>query len=353
MDTLKVGVVIARFQPLLKGQVEHILVPAQKNSDLLVVLLGSSMKARTSEDPFNDYDRQLMIEESLVGDLKVGHENPTRFMPIRDFLYADTPVDWITQVQSKVASAIKEYRSLDIKLTNVNVEVTLYGAESEDVKKYHQWFPQWDLKVSRVSDTSLSLNALCQLFETEDVYTGIVTEQTREYLSEWLKTDEGRTLQEEYAYVKKYKAATQVGRYAIQFLTVDNVVYYKGNILLVKRRSQPGKGLWALPGGFLEATETCKDGAVRELLEETRLRVRQEWLVAKDCFDHPRRSTRGRTLTNAFLWKIPDGNNFPKVRAGSDAARVKWFPLAHILEEMPELLFEDHLDIISTLTKRL
>lgn len=348
MSALKVGVVIGRFQPLLKGQVEHILVPATQNSDLVIVLLGSSMKARTSEDPFDNATRQEMIERSLVG-------NTTQivFEPIRDFLYANTPVDWITHVQKKVSDAIRE------ELGTSDVEVTLYGAESSETKgpslvSYHNWFPQWDVSVAKISNPGLSLEALSLLFEEDyETFSEYVTEETYDFLANFWLHPYGSEMQEEFEYVKKYKEATQVGRYPIQFLTVDNVVYYKGNILLIKRRSKPGKGLWALPGGFLESTESCKEGAVRELEEETKLRVRPEWLVAKDSFDHPRRSTRGRTLTNAFLWKIPDGNTFPKVRAGSDASRAKWFPLAQILEEMPELLFEDHLDIITTLMRRL
>jgi bifunctional NMN adenylyltransferase/nudix hydrolase len=262
-------------------------------------------------------------------------------------MYADTPVDWIVQVQSKVSHAIRH------NLGNAPVEVTLYGAESEETTKdYHDWFPQWEVSVNLVSDIDEGYRqALHFLFGEAE--TPRYTPEASDRLISWLHSEEGERLQAEYHYVQEYISRTQTGKYPIQFQTVDNVVYYKGNILLVKRRSQPGKGLWALPGGFLEAMETCKQGAVRELQEETRLRVRPEWIVSRDLFDHPRRSVRGRTLTNAFLWKIPDSATFPKVKAGSDASRVKWFPLATILEEMGDQLFEDHLDIITTLTKRL
>jgi len=347
MHTLRAGVVIARFQPLLKGQIEHLLRPATENSDIVIVLLGSSGRARTCVDPLTDFDRECIIKNSLEG-----NKTPLVFKPIRDFFYADTPVDWITQVQSAVYDATRDRNNSG----NENVQVTLYGAESQDdIKEYHDWFPQWNIKIAKVSDANLAPRVIQRMFMLDwDFVEEHTHYETHSWLYNWLgATTEGKRLREEYHYVREYKQRTQTGKYPIMFQTVDNVVYYKGNILLVKRRSQPGKGLWALPGGFLEVHESCKEGAVRELLEETKLRVKPEWLVSRDTFDYPRRSVRGRTITNAFLWKIPDASTFPKVTAGSDASRVKWFPLAKIMEEMNDQLFEDHLDIIGTLTKRL
>ena len=60
---------------------------------------------------------------------------------------------------------------------------------------------------------------------------------------------------------------------ALALMTVDAVVVQSGHILLVKRGDMPGKGLWALPGGFLNQEETMLDGAIRELKEETKIKV--------------------------------------------------------------------------------
>ena len=63
-------------------------------------------------------------------------------------------------------------------------------------------------------------------------------------------------LVEEQAYIKRYKDIWADAPYAPTFVTTDAVVIQSGHVLLVKRRTAPGKGLWALPGGFLKEVST-------------------------------------------------------------------------------------------------
>jgi bifunctional NMN adenylyltransferase/nudix hydrolase len=315
-------------------------------------------------DPFTVAERETMIRKAIDLPSWTPEADPQQepvFIPIRDFLYSDN--DWIVQVQRAVGIAI-----IDSFGSDCEFEVTIYGAEKEKEKDYLRQFPQWKLHVSKAEETDIAPAVLRALFEKMDMSThvanlkmigGRVTPTlslhptTGGYLDAWITTDRGKRISEEYQYVVEYKKRTQTSKYPIQFNTVDSVAYYKGNILLVRRRSQPGRGLWALPGGFLEAYETRFSGAMRELLEETNLRVKPEWLVAQQGFDSPKRSIRGRTITEAFLWKIPNSRNVPQIKAGSDASKAQWFPLSKVLGEMNDQLFEDHLDIIETLTRRL
>lgn len=394
MPVFKVGVVIGKFQPVLQGQIEHVFEPAIKNSNLVIVLIGSSYRAPDCLHPFTGQERKKLIGFALDPycswrvwgefgdatrpDITFGeaelHKTQIKFDYLRDFLYADTSVDWITQVQTKVNSLISKHVP-----NKVDVEITLYGAEDpnrpETIKQYHDWFPQWNHSIVKVPIADCSEKIIRSVLESDvlgDVwkkdafnFKKELTPSVYHYLqnmnqSLWTKSIDpndrphwAEPLRLELIYLNNYWQRTQTGKYPIIFQTVDNVCYYKGNILLVRRKSQPGAGLWALPGGFLNAEESCRDGAMRELLEETGLRVRPEWFISRDTFDHPKRSIRGRTITNAFLWKIPDTRQVPQITAGSDAAKAKWFPLATVIEQMPEQIFEDHLDIILTLTKRL
>jgi bifunctional NMN adenylyltransferase/nudix hydrolase len=151
----------------------------------------------------------------------------------------------------------------------------------------------------------------------------------------------------EYDMVKRYKEAWKAAPFPPTFMTVDAVVVQSGHILLVKRGDMPGKGLWALPGGFLNQEETMLDGAIRELKEETKIKVPVPVLKGsvKDSktFDAPNRSSRGRTITQAFFIDLGMGE-LPKVKGSDDAEKAFWVPFNELVQEK---FFEDHAHIIS------
>src|SRR3546814_5032726 len=94
--------------------------------------------------------------------------------------------------------------------------------------------------------------------------------------------------------------------YPVIFNTADAIIVQGNKLLMVKRRGYPGKGLWALPGGFLNHRERVIEAAIREATEETGIDVSKTVLrnALVDTFfeDNPWRSTRGRTITFASLF---------------------------------------------------
>ena len=132
-------------------------------------------------------------------------------------------------------------------------------------------------------------------------------------------------------------------------VTVDIVVYgYDGGkqlkLLLIKRGSDPFKGSWALPGGFVDMDENLETAALRELEEETG--VKDLFVEQLYTFGNPGRDPRGRVISVAYF-SLVNLQDHPAV-AASDAAKAEWFPL----NELPELAF-DHSDIIKTANNRL
>ena len=129
------------------------------------------------------------------------------------------------------------------------------------------------------------------------------------------------------------------------------VVVQSGHILLVERKARPGKGLFALPGGFVDQGETLINACIRELREETRLKVPEPVLhgslKGQRVFDDPYRSARGRTITHAFMFDLKPDTSLPKVKGGDDAKSAFWLPLSAL---QPERLFEDHFHIIRAMT---
>ena len=122
-------------------------------------------------------------------------------------------------------------------------------------------------------------------------------------------------------------------------LTADCMVTNsRGEVLLVRRGNEPYRGFWALPGGFMEMDETLEHCAVRELDEETHLKVSEKDIRLIGVYSTPDRDPRGRTVTAAYLVKVDVVNAL----AGDDAAEVRWWPL----NALPPLAF-DHAQIVS------
>ena len=162
--------------------------------------------------------------------------------------------------------------------------------------------------------------------------------------------EHGDTPQAEAEYLAKYPPAWFAPSYPPIFVTLGAVVVQSGHILLIERRARPGRGLWALPGGFLDPGETLEDACLRELREETRLKVPAPVLCGsireRRVFDAPHRPERGCAITRAYQIELAPALELPKVKGGDDARNAFWLPLAQL---EPERLFEDHYLIIQAM----
>ena len=123
-------------------------------------------------------------------------------------------------------------------------------------------------------------------------------------------------------------------KYPHPSVTTDCVIFgfdgTKLQVLLVERGIEPYKGKWAFPGGFVQMDESCEEGALRELQEETGLTG--AYIEQFHTFSDPNRDPRERVITVAFyaLVRIQD------VNGGDDAAKAAWFAL----DQVPQLAFD-------------
>ena len=128
-------------------------------------------------------------------------------------------------------------------------------------------------------------------------------------------------------------------KYPRPAVTADCVVMTKEptpKVLLIERGADPYKGCWAFPGGFMNMDETTEQCAIRELEEETGLKVSEIKQIG--AYSKVDRDPRGRTITVAYLAVI----DAPVVVTGQDdAAKAQWFPI----DNLPPLAF-DHEEIM-------
>jgi len=118
-------------------------------------------------------------------------------------------------------------------------------------------------------------------------------------------------------------------------LTVDGVIIKNKKILLIRRKNEPFKGKWALPGGFVSYGERVEDAVVREVKEETGLDTKIQRLLG--VYSDPERDPRGHTVSIAYLLSPKEGA--PK--GGDDALEARFFDI----NDLPSLAF-DHDKII-------
>jgi bifunctional NMN adenylyltransferase/nudix hydrolase len=337
------AVFIGRMQP-----------PHQKHIDLIrkaltlaektIVVLGSERSSRSIQNPFSAAERRKMLE------LCFSREELARiqFTGARDRLYNDN--EWLAEVQNKVT-----------EITDGIYPVALVGARKDDSSYYLDIFPRWKKLLEIRPLGGISSSAIREvMFEkgaafVQEAARLHIPEAIIPFLLDFMASEQYAFLKEEWRRIREMREKWAASPYEPTFITTDAVCICLGHILMVRRKFQPGKGLIALPGGYLKKGLRLFDSALEELKEETRIKVDREDLrlfkKAAGVFDHPRRSPRGRIVTHAFLFQIPSKGELPEVKGGDDAEKAFWVPLADLYRREEEI-FEDHLSIIDSMLGR-
>ncbi|MEP6903730.1 MAG: bifunctional nicotinamide-nucleotide adenylyltransferase/Nudix hydroxylase [Actinomycetota bacterium] len=336
------AIVIGRFQPLHlahQNLIQHSLSLAEK----VIVILGSARSASDVKNPFTPAMREEIIRACFPEDAK-----RLIFRAVRDYPYNDHV--WTAEVQNVIGEITENDE-------NDNARIAIVGFFKDRSSYYLNLFPQWNFEEFYCADKKLlSLNAtqIREKFFTEsEDWKDFLPSQVTAALDVFKQTEIFPNLQKEFVYLQKYKADTRfVGvPFEATFITTDAVVVQSGHVLVIRRGHQPGKGLLALPGGFLASGLTLEDNALKELKEETQIKVAAQVLrgsiKSSHAFDYPERSQRGRTVTFAYFIELaPDlKDGLPRVKGGDDAAKAFWLPLSALGEKEDEF-FEDHIHII-------
>jgi bifunctional NMN adenylyltransferase/nudix hydrolase len=334
----KYMVFIGRFQPFHNAHM-RVVEDALKQSEKLIIAVGSHRAAMTVKNPFSYEERVEMITAALE---EAGLQDRVIFLPIRDFMYDNNM--WISSLQNSVANIVGEERS-----------VGLIGHFKDSSSEYLNFFQQWDLVREPnffgldATDIRNSMFGCDDELKRDAFISARVPVAVADKLELFIDTEEFEDLKKEFEYYRSYKEQWSKAPYPPTFVTADTVVVQSGHVLLVKRKVNPGKGQYALPGGFIDQDEHIVDAAIRELKEETKIIFRKEVLknriVKSRIFDHPQRSMRGRTVTHAFAIRLDDSKPLPNVVGADDAAEAVWMPFNEVYRN-EENFFEDHIHMV-------
>lgn len=330
-DTL---VYICRVQPVHNAHVA-IIRQACAIADQLIIIVGSANQPRTYKNPWTSAEREAMLRTVIatmdVKGCQVHIEHNV------DSIYNDQA--WAVRVQGIVN-----------KYHNRNGSVGIIGHDKDESTFYLNMFPQWQREDVPLQEP-LNATEIRDLYFREDFnmnfIRGVVPGAIGYALLGFAETAEYHQVIRERKFIEDYKKQFAGLAYPPVFVTVDAAVIQSGHLLMIKRKAEPGKGLWALPGGFLNAytDASVQSAMIRELREETGIKVPAPVLIGSiqgsRVFDAVGRSARGRTITHAFKIVLPDGP-LPKVKGADDAEKAQWRPIAEIRSDE---CFEDHWDM--------
>lgn len=357
-------VFIGRFQAFHYGHAS-VIKRALEAANHVLVLIGSTDGPRSTRNPFTFDERSRTIHNWAENELGLGDQAKWRLHThaLEDFTYNDQ--EWIAQVQRIVNASVRTLECAQGRSwSDKPPRVGLIGHSKDESSYYLGLFPQWgsinvppytDRKLFNSTDVRNAYFGNPEMGDAlpEELAVGI-PDATAEFLHEFLGSPEYEWLCGEYAYVTKYKQDHVYANglpYLPTHTTVDAVVVQSGHLLVIERGAHPQKGSLALPGGFINSDETLLNGMLRELKEETKIKVPYPVLKGnikhQKVFDDPNRSSRGRVFSYTFLIELPPSpNGLPKIKASSDASSAKWMPLSDL---DPKQMFEDHYFIIQSM----
>lgn len=343
----EVLVYIGRFQPFHAGH-KVVIEEALTKAKNVIVVLGSDGCARNVRNPFTSGERATMISDSFDAE----DSKRIRFLPQRDYPYN---LDrWYTSVRAGVMALTTSMFGFRDKN---DYKIGIIGHDKDETSFYLRGFQNWPVVETnhflQLDATSIRENYFKRLDDWSYDYHklgDLVPFGTEKFLISFYAKEAYSAIQQEFDFIKRYKKEWEAAPYPPIFQTADSVVIKNACVLLVKRGHNPGKGLYALPGGFVNQKETIQTAAIRELKEETKIKVSKEELIKAiekaETFDDPHRSNRGRTITKAFLIKLKNGGELPEVKGSDDAVEALWMPLDQLSREN---MFDDHFHIIEEL----
>jgi len=332
------GVLIGRFQPFHNAHLETVRF-ALAHARHVIIVIGSANQAPDVRDPWSEQQRKEMIRACLRDD---------EWIRIHVLYVEDQPYDdalWAATVQNVVGNVVGD--STDVKLIGHHKDASSF---------YLRLFPSWGEHLETGIRMDVDATGVRERIFRQDRISmkSMVPPETFPLLERWCSSREYARLYYEFQEVEASHEAWRGAPKDPIFMMTDAVVVCSGHVLVVERAGRYGQGLTALPGGHVEPQLRLLDNCIKELVEETCINLDdaelRRALRGSGTFDHPRRDLRGRSITKAFFFRLPNVV-LPRVQGADDAHRAWWMQLAHV-DASRRSFFSDHLHIIKRFTSR-
>lgn len=328
----EVALVIGRFQPLHQEHINLIEFAATKAKRVLV-FVGSVNEARSLRNPWTYVERLDLLEAAFPDASRFS------FMPLHDYRY-DNEL-W----KQGLLLELVDHEWTDYLEYN---QICLVGHKKDDSTFYLDMFPEFEF-VPYESTSKLNATDIRNLWYGGFGFDELLQLGCNRHTAKWLwgetVEDYFGVLADEREEVNKYIKSWASSPFPPVFVAVDAIIRHDDSkVVLIRRKSEFGNGLLAMPGGYIDTKETLLQSCLREVREETGILEDQlllrgtPWVV-----DAPNRSMRGRMITHVHMFDVCKPIH---PVAGDDAGEVVLMPYTEINKHKHEF-FSDHWHILN------
>ncbi|WP_415912916.1 NUDIX domain-containing protein [Neptuniibacter sp. QD37_11] len=346
---MKTAVFAGRFSPI---QIGHMSVYSyiQDNYDRAIILVGSVNRCLSDKNPFRFTDRERWIQEAFSSMAKAKgmvtwSSDQLTIIPVNDYVYDDPR--WESETAKLVESVV-----------STRDQISLVGYEKDTSSFYLRRFPQWQLDLRPLEININATDIRNAWFENGMQGLGDMASMVPDFVRKDLV--DNPILKREGPYSDFLFYQDEAKRFAnypypetLQFNTADLMAVCDDNLLLIRRKNAPGKGCWALPGGFVDSGESFRMAALREVGEEASLDKEIPFQILGEQMFDKREPTSGiprKTQVTCIEVQRDAQGNLPLVIPADDADAAQWFSIKEVKEMA---LFSDHSGLINKLLNQI
>ena len=327
-SNMTVGIVVARFQggPHL-GHCDVLSRASEECDEGVHVLIASSDRSKDFHSPFTVKYRRELIKSLGIPNLEL-HDLP-------DF---PTNSEWIAEIIGMVHNLTEDKDPADINM--------YFGAKDEVFYRKHFLYNMVPCDMVFFNGIEISGTIVREsLYRNTPLSVQCLAVTTHARITNTVNSPEFTELRKEYFYVSRDKATKTLAHpYNNAIEPVAHACVIKdGNILMLKRNTPRGYGQWALPGGYVEHTESTKDAALRELREEAGIDLEAIDNVVQMavCVEENLDDIGVRTLGVNYLFAIKE--DVEVTLDHEEVSDYAWIPFAEVAEGTREIFYNHRL----------